>query len=151
MITIVAIGKKHEPWLQPGLERYQKRLTGAYASQWVLLPHSQRLGDSARQDESQRLQKYIDSANHTILLDETGAELSSPQLADALQKQHIHSKKITFIIGGAYGVSQQLRQSVDFVWSLSPLVFPHQLVRLILIEQLYRAQTIAHNQPYHHS
>ncbi len=151
MITIVAIGKKHESWIQPGLERYQKRLSGAYTAQWVLLPHSQLQGNSARHEESQRLQKYIAGSNHIMLLDETGTELSSPQLANALQKQHIHSKKVTFIIGGAYGVSEQLRQSVDFVWSLSPLVFPHQLVRLLLIEQLYRAQTIANQQPYHHS
>ena len=85
-----------------------------------------------------------------ILLDETGTLLDSPSLASHLEAQ-MTQRRVTLIIGGAYGVSTELQQRADLVWSLSPLVFPHQLVRLILAEQLYRAQQIAASSAYHHA
>ena len=85
-----------------------------------------------------------------MLLDERGDEIDSPQLARVLDNAFTVGRQITFIIGGAYGVDDRVHQRADFVWSLSPLVFPHQLVRLILSEQLYRAQQITAGHPYHH-
>jgi 23S rRNA (pseudouridine1915-N3)-methyltransferase len=83
-------------------------------------------------------------------LDERGRLLDSPQLSGVLKEQLDQSRKVAIIIGGAYGVTDEVRQKVDAVWSLSPLVYPHQLVRLVLIEQLYRAQQILQGGAYHH-
>ena len=151
MITILAIGKKHEDWVQPGLDRYEKRLKQPWDVRWELLPHSSLDGQQARQEESERLLKRLDTSTIVVLLDETGKQLDSPTLADYSEQQFNHGKSMTFIIGGAFGVTEELKTRVDFVWSLSPLVFPHQLVRLILVEQLYRAQEISRGGQYHHS
>ncbi|WP_457915238.1 23S rRNA (pseudouridine(1915)-N(3))-methyltransferase RlmH [Candidatus Minimicrobia naudis] len=90
------------------------------------------------------------SDDFVILLDERGKNLSSPELSDLII-DGISIRRIVFIIGGAYGVTYDLRQKSNVVWSLSNLVFPHQLVRLILAEQLYRAQEIHRGSHYHHS
>ncbi len=149
-IRILAVGKKHESWVSDGIQRYQKRLQRPFDVAWVLLPHSARDGASARQDESERLLARLDSHEFVILLDERGAPLDSPALSKLLLAPLESSRPVTVIIGGAYGVTDEVHQRADVVWSLSPLVFPHQLVRLILIEQLYRAQEIAGGRPYHH-
>lgn len=91
----------------------------------------------------------LTSDDFVILLDERGKNLSSPELSDLITEHT--DKHIVFIIGGAYGVTSDLRQKSNIVWSLSNLVFPHQLVRLILAEQLYRAQEIHRGSHYHHS
>ena len=149
-ITVLGIGKKHEDWVVEGIERYQKRLRAPFNVEWVLLPHSSLEGDRARQEESERIEKQLKSGEYVILLDETGKILSSPALSSLLHDTFNHSSYVTIIIGGAYGVNDSLRHKADLVWSLSHLVFPHQLVRLILIEQLYRAQAIAEGRAYHH-
>ena len=87
---------------------------------------------------------------HVILLDERGKNLSSPDLAQHLQSRFDVGASVAMVIGGAYGVDEQLHGRADLVWSLSKLVFPHQLVRMILAEQIYRAQEISAGRPYHH-
>lgn len=148
-IHVIAIGKKHESWVQDGLERYQKRLKKPYDIEWMLLPHSSLEGASARQEESERILTKVDPGSYVILLDEIGKNISSPELSTMLEHQFAH-KHVTFVIGGAYGVTPELQQRADFTWSLSRLVFPHQLVRLLLVEQLYRAQEIKNGGKYHH-
>ena len=149
-IRIVAVGKKHESWVAEGIERYEKRLKRPFTTEWVLLPHSARDGDSARQEESERVLSRIPSDDWVVLLDERGKMLSSPNLSATLLSPLESSKNMTVIVGGAYGVDASVHQRANIVWSLSPLVFPHQLVRLILVEQVYRAQEIAGGGPYHH-
>lgn len=93
-----------------------------------------------------------DEKDFVILLDEHGKELSSPELAQFIEKRCMDSgKRIVFVIGGAYGVEQSVKDRADFTWSLSKLIFPHELVRLILSEQIYRACTIIKNESYHHA
>ena len=150
MITIVAVGKKHEGWVADGIQRYQKRLAKPWDIEWILLIHSTLDGNKARQDESRRIQNKLPPHEYIVLLDERGTMLDSPALSKLCEQQFTASRHITVIIGGAYGVTDELRERADTVWSLSPLVFPHQLVRLILTEQLYRAQEIAAGNPYHH-
>ncbi len=150
MIRILAVGKKHESWVLDGIERYQKRLQRPFDVSWVLLPHSARDAAAARQDESERLLARLDSHEFVMLLDERGVSFDSSALSKLLLGPLESSRPITVIIGGAYGVTDEVRHRADIVWSLSSLVFPHQLVRLILIEQLYRAQEIAGGRPYHH-
>lgn len=150
MITVIAIGKKHESWVVEGIERYQKRLQGPWKCEWALLPHSTLEGTQARLEESERILSRLNPSDYVILLDERGKLLDSPALSEKLTGLQEQSRSIVVIIGGAYGVSDALMQRADFMWSLSPLVFPHQLVRLILVEQLYRAQAITSRHPYHH-
>ncbi len=149
-LKLLVVGKKHESWVSEGIERYQKRLKRPFDIEWVLLPHSAYEDLKARQDESERILLRLNANDFVILLDERGKTLDSPALSTLLTAKLDTSQPVTLIIGGAYGVDETVHRRADFVWSLSPLVFPHQLVRLILIEQLYRAQEIAHGHPYHH-
>ena len=149
-LRILAIGKKNDTWVADGVNHYQKRLKKPYDIEWVLLPNSALQDDVARQDESGSILSRIDNDNFVILLDERGKSIDSPALARLLDDTFASSRKVTVVIGGAYGVDSNLHQRADFVWSLSPLVFPHQLVRLVLAEQIYRSQQISAGHPYHH-
>jgi 23S rRNA (pseudouridine1915-N3)-methyltransferase len=149
-IRVIAIGKRHEDWVAKGIERYQERLKRPFDVEWVLLPHSSLADNQARQEESQRILSRLGN-DTVVLLDERGDIWSSNELSDHLAGDLNASKPVTFIIGGAYGVDDSVRLRANYVWSLSNLVLPHQLVRLVLIEQLYRSQTIVNNHPYHHS
>jgi 23S rRNA (pseudouridine1915-N3)-methyltransferase len=149
-IRILAVGKKHEAWVEDGIRRYETRLKRPFVTEWVLLPHSAREGLVAREDESQRLLSRIKPDDFVILLDERGKLYDSPALSQLLLAPLERSRQVVLIIGGAYGVDDSVHARADIVWSLSPLVFPHQLVRLLLAEQLYRAQEIAAGHPYHH-
>lgn len=150
-VRILAIGKKHESWVSEGIDRYGKRMKKPYDVAWQLLPHSSRQEEAARAEESERLLAKISPQDYVMLLDERGKNIDSPALAARLQGQFDTARNVTVIIGGAYGVDDSVHSRADFVWSLSKLVFPHQLVRLVLAEQLYRAQEIAGGRPYHHT
>lgn len=130
---------------------YAKRMRKPFNITWSLMAHSAREGDAARAEESDRILAKLTGDNFVVLLDERGSNLSSPELAQTLQRGFEAGKQVTFIIGGAYGVDDRVRQRAELVWSLSRLVFPHQLVRLLLAEQVYRAQEIVGGRPYHHS
>jgi 23S rRNA (pseudouridine1915-N3)-methyltransferase len=149
-LHILAIGKKHESWVSEGIIRYQKRLKVPFIAEWVLVAHSSLTGLAARQDESERILTRLTTYDYIILLDERGKTLDSPTFAQLVKKKLDHSQKVLIIIGGAFGVTDELRIRADLIWSLSPLVFPHQLVRLVLTEQLYRAQQITLGGSYHH-
>jgi 23S rRNA (pseudouridine1915-N3)-methyltransferase len=149
-LKIVSVGKKHEDWVSAGIERYQKRLQRPFDTEWLLIGPSGFDDTSARRDESERILSKLTPTDFVILLDERGKELDSPALSQTLTYPLSHSQSVVLIIGGAYGVDESVHKRAQFVWSLSPLVFPHQLVRLLLMEQLYRAQEIANNRPYHH-
>lgn len=150
MIHILAVGRKHQSWVNDGIERYEKRLQKPWTTQWQLLSHSSLDEKAARIEESKRVLERISPEDFVILLDERGKVLDSPALSISLLAPLESAKRVVIIIGGAYGVDQSVFDRANLVWSLSKLVFPHQLVRLILIEQLYRAQEIAANRPYHH-
>ena len=150
-IRILAVGKKHEAWVDDGIRRYETRLKRPFNVEWVLLPHSSREGLAARQEESERLLSRIKPEDFVVLMDERGQLLDSPAFSRLLLRPLENSRLVVIIIGGAYGVDETIHQRADSVWSLSPLVFPHQLVRLLLAEQLYRAQEIAVGNPYHHA
>ncbi|MBP7774988.1 MAG: 23S rRNA (pseudouridine(1915)-N(3))-methyltransferase RlmH [Candidatus Saccharimonas sp.] len=151
MITIVTVGKKHDALLANAIERYQERLSAPWNVRWEILPHSSLNASKAALEESERILKRVRPSDYIILLDENGLQVDSPTVSRMLEQQHATSCRVSFVIGGAYGVSDKVRERANSVWSLSALVFPHQLVRLILIEQLYRAQSIARHTPYHHS
>lgn len=151
MIRVVAVGKKHEFWVEEGIARYEKRLKRPFTLEWALLPHSSLDDESARREESARILGRLDRDDFVVLLDERGTEIDSLALSKTLLIPLERSRRVVVIIGGAYGVDDTVRGRADFIWSLSPLVFPHQLVRLILTEQVYRAREIASGGSYHHA
>lgn len=150
-VRVLAIGKKHESWVSEGITRYERRLKRPYDLTWQLLPHSSRQEEAARAEESERILAKVGADEHLLLLDERGKGFDSPGLAAHLQGRFDVGMPVTVVIGGAYGVDERVHARADRVWSLSGLVFPHQLVRLILAEQVYRAQEISAGRPYHHA
>ena len=149
-MRIIAIGKKHEKWVSSGIELFEKRLKKPFDLKWDILPHSNFAEEKAREEETQRILAKIKPSDFVILLDERGKNISSPELAKMLSNGFVNSQNFVIIIGGAFGVAEELRKRANFVWSLSKLVFPHQIVRLILVEQIYRAQEISSGGKYHH-
>lgn len=142
-ITIVTVGKAHDPSLKDAIGIYETRLSKHARLTWKLV------GSSDIQTECRQIEKLLDG--YIILLDESGELISTPQLANKLESlQNASVSRLTFVIGGAYGVTDALKTRADYVWSLSPLVFPHQLVRVLLAEQLYRAYDILAGGRYHH-
>ncbi len=149
-IRVIAVGKKHESWVAEGIQRYLERLKRPFVVEWVLLSHSSLPNDRARQEESQRIISHLNANDYVILMDERGKIIDSPTLSLLLLTPLEASRDVVIIIGGAYGVDDTVHQRANYVWSLSKLVFPHQMVRLILAEQIYRAAEIAGGRPYHH-
>jgi 23S rRNA (pseudouridine1915-N3)-methyltransferase len=135
--------------VQDGIARYQERLRKPFDVEWVFLPHSSFDGVRARQEESERIRARLGD-DYVVLLDERGKNMTSPELSALLASPLESGRRITVIIGGAYGVDETIHARAETIWSLSKLVFPHQLVRLILAEQLYRAQSIRDGSAYHH-
>lgn len=148
-VTILSIGKKHTPLFREAITKYENRLRKPYLTQWVFLAHSKFDGERARDDESVRILSTLRPDDFVVVLDERGKLLDSPTFTDNMHSQLSRSLPVVIIIGGAYGVSPELRNRANLLISLSPLVFPHQLVRVMLIEQIYRAYTISSSLPYH--
>lgn len=149
-ITVISVGKKHDPKLADAINDYQKRLERWVKIEWLLLPPSKLDGEIAREKESEMVLEHLANKKIVWLLDEIGQQLSTTQLASNLKTYFDYSTDVIIVIGGAYGVNKVLRERADFVWSLSRLTLPHQLVRLVLIEQLYRAISLNHGSKYHH-
>lgn len=146
MIKILAVGKKVDRNLVDAINDYQKRLRPPFNVDWVCVTYSAKDGLEARQNESEALLKHVSDRDYVILLDERGKQMTNVELTNELTTHD----NVVIVIGGAYGVDDSLRQRANLVLSLSKLVFPYQLVRLILIEQIYRSQAIYNGLPYHH-
>lgn len=154
-LQFYSIGKPHDDFYKKGIEDFTKRINNYYKIEWIIIPplkNAASLSTNNLKDlESQTLLSKINKDDFLVLLDETGQQLTSVELANFIsQKAIINVRSIIFLIGGAYGVSDEVKQRANFTWSLSKLVFPHMLVRLILAEQVYRACTILRNEKYHH-
>ena len=151
-ITIITAGKAHDNDLKAAIEDFSKRIEKYFPFNWLILSTKQyNVSAEQKKFESGIILSQITKDDFVILLDERGKQFSSVEVADLIQQTANASKKrIVLIIGGAYGVEQSVFERANIIWSLSKLVFPHQLVRLILAEQLYRACTIMRNEKYHH-
>jgi 23S rRNA (pseudouridine1915-N3)-methyltransferase len=151
-----SIGKNHESYVKEGVEDFTRRLSKYFPVEWNLMPTPKNAGMLSEMDlkkrEGETILEWLKKDDYLVLLDERGQSFTSPQLADFLQARANDSiKNLIFLIGGVYGVDEAVFKRANTVWSLSKLVFPHQLVRLMLAEQLYRACTILRNEKYHHS
>ena len=144
-IICLAVGKKHDQEFSLAIEKYETRLRPYADFRFELIATGE--VDS----ESAAILKKLTPDDKVILLDETGKQMNNRDLADLLTGYRNHStKRLVIVIGGAYGVSDELKSRSDFVLSLSKLVLPHQLVRLILVEQLYRTYNLIAGGKYHH-
>lgn len=150
-ILIISVGKKHSKQLEDAINDYTGRVGRYTTINWEYIKPSGLDEPEARKLESDSIISRLNPNDAIWLLDERGKMISSPALANMLNEQISNSKKrLVIIIGGAYGVDDKLRGHANFVWSLSELVFPHQIVRLIAIEQMYRAYSILNGGKYHH-
>lgn len=154
-IIFCSVGKPHEDYIKPGVEDFTNRVSKYFTVQWQIISPP-KTGASASDKEIKKLEaksilQFLQPEDYIVLLDETGKQFSSIELSSFIQQRANDSnKKLIFLIGGAFGVDESIKQRADFCWSLSKLVFPHMLVRLILAEQVYRACSILRNEKYHH-
>ena len=151
-----SVGKQHETYVKEGIETFTKRISHYYTVEWKLIPSVKNASvlsiDDLKKGESETILNLLKPDDILVVLDEKGKQLTSLQLAGLLQlNANKSTKNIIFLIGGAYGVDAKVIKRANHTWSLSQLVFPHQLVRLILAEQVYRACTIIRNEKYHHN
>lgn len=149
------IGKTHESYVKEGIEIFSKRIGNYFPVEWNIISppkNAASLDENAlKEKEGDIICATLKKDDYLVLLDERGKQLSSEGLAAFLQQRANESEKhVVFLIGGAYGVSKSVIDRANYKWSLSQLVFPHQLVRLILAEQIYRACSILRNEKYHH-
>ena len=154
-IQFWSVGKNNESFVDEGIKLFTKRISNYYPIEWQIISTPKNaavLSDvDLKQKEGETILNLLKKEDYLILLDERGKTLTSEGLASFIQQRANESEKqLVFLIGGAFGVSKAIFERADFKWSLSPLVFPHQLVRLILAEQIYRACSINRNEKYHH-
>jgi 23S rRNA (pseudouridine1915-N3)-methyltransferase len=150
-----AIGKAHESYVAEGVKDFTKRIGNYFPMEWQLFSLKKFFGTVSPQKLKEEEKILILSAlkpdDWLITLDEKGKSMSSRRLAAFIQDRGNESvKRLIFLIGGTYGLDEDVLQKSKFIWSLSELTFPHQLVRLILAEQIYRACSIGRNEKYHH-
>ena len=154
---VVCIGKLKDAYLCDGVAEFVKRMR-PYGGITITELNESKIGDKPSDadrkqvvdDEGERLLKVVPKNAYTVLLDVYGKTMSSEDLAKTVAKLEVDGvSDMAFIIGGAFGVSEALRQSVNFKLSFSPMTFTHQMVRLLLVEQIYRASKINLNEPYH--
>lgn len=151
-MRIISVGKTHDPLFKAGIVAYEQRLSSTLPIEWVLLPpKTEATTTGTITSESNSILKSLKEAEYVILLDEKGQIMSSPDFSGLLYTALESHKHACLVIGGAYGVNDAVTARADAVVSFGKMVFPHQLMRLLLCEQLYRAVSIRSNSGYHHS
>lgn len=154
---VVAVGKVKEKFLQEGIKEYAKRLSSYLRLELIEVadePCPERLSavdeERVREKEGERILRALFPQDYVILLDLKGKEWTSPELAEFLDHLALHGRSsIAWVIGGSLGVASSVRERADFRWSFSKLTFPHLLMRVMLLEQVYRAMKISKGEPYH--
>ncbi len=145
-LLILSIGKGKDTLTEDLIKHFEMRILRYTPIEWVYLEH-----DTTKVKEGEKLLAHIKKEDYVVLLDEKGKDMKSEAVAELIENRMLDSvKRMVFIIGGAYGVSDAIHVRANYTWKLSSLVFPHLLVRVILVEQLYRAMTILKGEKYHH-
>ena len=154
---VICIGKLKDAYLRDGVAEFVKRMR-PYGGITIIELNESKIGDKPSDadrkqvviEEGERLLKNVPKNAYTVLLDVYGKTMSSEDLAKTVAKLEVDGvSDMAFIVGGAFGVSDELRRSVNYKLSFSPMTFTHQMVRLLLVEQIYRASKINRNEPYH--
>lgn len=149
MIKIICSGKIKENYLKDAIAEYSKRISKYDKLEIIELPDYDYDLKKTLQKEKENILKNINLKDYNILLDLNGKSYTSLELADKLDKVRITNSNITFIIGGSYGVDEEIKKIVNERISFSKLTFPHQLFRVILLEQIYRCFKIINHEEYH--
>lgn len=154
-IDLVLVGKNDQKYLQEGIDIYLKRLKHYCQFEMKVIPDlksTKSLSEEQQKEkEGELIMNQIKDSDFVILLDERGESLSSVDFAQLIEKRQVAgTRKLSFVIGGPYGFSKEAYTKANAKLSLSAMTFSHQMVRLLFIEQLYRAFTIINGEPYHH-
>ena len=154
-ILLLVIGKTDDEYLVTGIKKYVDRLGHCASCEMKELPDPRNRKtlseEQQKKTESLLLLQQLQPADQVVLLDENGKQFTSVAFAENLEKQLASgAKRLVFVIGGPYGFAQEVYDRTNAKMSLSPMTFSHQMVRLIFVEQLYRAFTILKGEPYHH-
>jgi len=154
-LSLWSIGKPNDTYVKDGITDFTKRISKYFPVEWTIIPTPKNAGLLSETDlkkkEAELVMQWLSPTDFLVALDEKGKEMTSEGLANFIQQRATEStKNIVFLIGGAFGIDETLFKRANLKWSLSALTFPHQLVRLILAEQIYRACTILRNEKYHH-
>lgn len=150
MIKIICVGKIKEEYLNKGINEYKKRISKYHNIEIYELQDEGLLDkQTTLKKEKEKILKIINPKDYLIILDIDGKELNSIQLAKKIDEIFITNSNIAFIVGGSYGIDDSIKDLADLKLSFSKLTFPHQLFRIILLEQIYRAFKINNNEEYH--
>lgn len=152
-ITLLCVGALKTPWLKQGCEGYIGRIRNAFSFDVAEIPASKQKDPSKqREEESQRLLKILEKNQGAIwVLDERGKGMDSSLFAESLGRARDDGRPMVFVLGGAYGFTDAVRARADRLLRLSEMTFPHELCRLVFLEQLYRASEILRGSGYHHA
>lgn len=151
--TIINIANKMPHWVTSACDEYLKRINrGAYECKIIEIKSDKNPNKSAldnMESEARKIKSQVPTDSFVVVLDEHGQKLTSVGLADKVKSVELNYSHITFVIGGADGLSDSLKQGANYQLQLSNMTFPHALVRVIILEQIYRAISIINNHPYH--
>lgn len=152
-LEFLFVGKTSEKYLEEGIQNYLKRIKHYIPVDIKVIANSAAgTKEIIIKKESEQIMKLTGPRDFIVLLDERGKEMGSIQLADFIDKSMVNGiSKIIFIVGGAYGVSKNVSERANLTLSFSKFTLTHQMIRLFLLEQVYRAMTIIRKEPYHHS
>ncbi len=151
----MSVGKPHDSNLKNAIDDFTNRIKKYFNAEWQIIATPKNAAVLSESDlkkaEATLISNQLQKEDYLVLMDERGKQFSSPELANFIQQRANEScKKIVFLIGGAFGVDDSINQRANWICSFSKLVFPHQIFRLMLAEQVYRACTILRNEKYHH-
>lgn len=150
MIKLITVGYIKEKYLQDAIDEYKKRIS-KYTKIEIIEVKDEGLVEPQKSIslEEEKILKHISDKDYIVTLEIEGKQLSSEELAEKLDKIQLESSTITFIIGGSYGLSQNIKDKAKLHLSFSKMTFPHQLFRVLLLEQIYRSYKINNNESYH--
>ncbi len=145
-LVILSVGKEKDEASADLIRHFEIRILRYLPLEWIYIEHA-----VTKEKEGEKILEHLKKEDYVVLLDEKGKDIKSEALAELIENRMVDSvRRMVFIIGGAYGVSEKIITRANYVWKLSSLVFPHMLVRVIVTEQLYRALTIIKGEKYHH-
>ncbi len=149
MIKIICVGSIKEKYLVDAINEYTKRISKYTKLEIIEVNDLSLLEDKCLKEEAKLIEKHLDEKDYIITLDIEGKELSSVEFAEKIDEINISNPNITFVIGGSLGLDDSIKERRNFSLSFSKMTFPHQLFRVILLEQIYRSFKILNNETYH--
>ena len=153
-INLIAVGKKMPDWIAEGIEHYKKQLPKNYNFVITTIESQSRKSNSPELTKSLEERLILEAASDSTLLialDEQGKQQTSKELSKSIEKWQLNAESVALIIGGADGLSSELKQKCNLIWGLSSFTLTHSMARLLLVEQIYRGFSLLSNHPYHRS